>query len=144
MAISTYRVYLMRENSSQWEKLVDIKNYPDLLGTPEKIETTTLSDAQETFINGIKRGGEVQFTANYDVTTFETLRALENKEGKYAVWFGATGVEGAEEPKGQYGKFTFPGKISLGISGKGVNEVVEMTITIARTGAVTFDKGSEN
>ena len=46
--ISTYKTYLMyRTNSSgTWAKVVDITSFPDLIGTPERIDITTLSDAQ--------------------------------------------------------------------------------------------------
>lgn len=46
MAISTYKVFLMKGttsgSSTTYEKLVDIKDFPDLGGAPEMLETTTL------------------------------------------------------------------------------------------------------
>ena len=50
MAISTYKVYLMHKASAaaDYAKLVDIKSFPDLGGTPEMLETTTLSDPMQT------------------------------------------------------------------------------------------------
>ena len=47
MAISTYKVFLMKKKTTPeetYEKLVDIKEFPDLGGEPEMLETTTLSD----------------------------------------------------------------------------------------------------
>lgn len=46
MAISTYKVFLMKkaDTGEQWSKLIDIKEFPDLGGEPEMLETTTLSD----------------------------------------------------------------------------------------------------
>ena len=46
MAISTYKVFLMKKGDTgdTWSKLVDIKEFPDLGGEPEMLETTTLSD----------------------------------------------------------------------------------------------------
>ena len=35
MAISTYKIFLMQKNTSAWEKLIDIKEFPDLGGEPE-------------------------------------------------------------------------------------------------------------
>ena len=32
MAISTYKVFLMKQSGTTWAKLVDIKDYPDLGG----------------------------------------------------------------------------------------------------------------
>jgi len=44
MAISTYKTFLMHEQSGTYEKLIDIKEFPDLGGAPEMIDVTTLSD----------------------------------------------------------------------------------------------------
>lgn len=46
MAISTYKVFLMHKAGSEgtYTKLIDIKEFPDLGGEPEMLETTTLSD----------------------------------------------------------------------------------------------------
>lgn len=42
MAISTYKVFLMKKGTEPdtYEKLVDIKEFPDLGGEPEMLETT--------------------------------------------------------------------------------------------------------
>ena len=54
MAISTYKVFLMKKTENAYEKLVDIKDFPDLGGAPEMLETTTLSDKMQTYIPGIQ------------------------------------------------------------------------------------------
>ena len=56
MAISTYKVFLMKkaDTGEQWSKLIDIKEFPDLGGEPEMLETTTLSDNMQTYIAGIQ------------------------------------------------------------------------------------------
>ena len=43
MAISTYKVFLMKKGDSDetYSKLCDIKEFPDLGGEPEMLETTT-------------------------------------------------------------------------------------------------------
>ena len=44
MAMNTYGVVLQwGESAESVEKVVDIKDFPDLMGAPETIETTTLS-----------------------------------------------------------------------------------------------------
>ena len=68
MAISTYKSYLMYKNASSWEKLVDIKSFPDLGGTPELLETTTLSDSMTTNIMGIQSLDALEFECNYTLT----------------------------------------------------------------------------
>ena len=42
MATSTSNTFLMYNNGSAMVKLIDIKDFPDMGGEPEKIDTTTL------------------------------------------------------------------------------------------------------
>mgnify|MGYP000805487431 FL=1 len=139
MAISTYKVFLMKKNlPDTWAKLVDIKEFPDLGGEPEMLETTTLSDNMQTYIAGIQSLDGLTFTANYDMEDFQTLKALEGEENDYAVWFGGTGDAGSLTPDGSNGKFSFKGQLSVFPVGGGVNEVVDMSITIAPSTPITF------
>lgn len=131
MAISTYRVFLMHYSSSSYVKLVDIKSFPDLGGAPEMLETTTLSDSMQTYIAGIQSLDALEFEANYTKTDYTALKALEGKTEKYAVWFGGTGDGSDLTPTGSDGKFEFEGQLSVYAAGGGVNEVVNMNISIA-------------
>jgi len=130
MAISTYKVFLMKKGASDYSKLVDIKDFPDLGGSPELLETTTLSDKMQTYIPGIQTTDALEFTANYTKADYETLAALADTEGEYAVWFGGTEAGGVITPDGSQGKFSFKGKLNVHVVGGGVNEVVDMIITI--------------
>lgn len=132
MAISTYSVFLMSGST----KLVDVKDFPDLGGSPEMLETTTMSDKMQTYIPGIQSSDALEFTANYTKADFDTLKALEGTEGTYAVWFGGTENAGEVTPTGSDGKFTFSGYLSVFLVGGGVNEVVDMTITIAPSSSI--------
>lgn len=140
MAISTYKVFLMKKGASAdtYEKLVDIKEFPDLGGEPEMLETTTLSDNMQTYIAGIQSLDGLSFTANYDMTDFQKLKALEGKTDSYAVWFGGTESGGVVTPDGSNGKFEFDGQLSVYPVGGGVNEVVDMNISIAPSTPITF------
>lgn len=132
MAISTYKVFLMKKGTGEtYEKLVDIKSFPDLGGEPEMLETTTLSDNMQTYIPGIQSLDSLQFDANYDKTKFTELKAMEGETASYAVWFGATGEAPNLTPTGADGKFAFDGQLSVFPVGGGVNEVIDMRITIA-------------
>lgn len=133
MAISTYKVFLMHKGASEsaYTKLIDIKEFPDLGGDPEMLETTTLSDKMQTYIAGIQSLDGLSFTANYDLTNFKALKALEGKNEKYAVWFGGTENAGTLSPTGSDGKFSFDGQLTAYPTGGGVNEVVDIGITIA-------------
>ena len=136
MAISTYKTYLMKKGTGEtYTKLVDIKDYPDIMGSPEMLETTTLSDSMQTYIEGIQSSDALEFTINYDLDTFTTLNDLKGTETEFAIWFG--GSE-AGVPTGDEGKFEFKGYLSVKIVGKGVNEVREATISIAPSTPITL------
>ena len=122
MARSTYGIYLMHKNADTYEKLIDIKDFPDLGGAPEMLETTTLSNSMATFIEGIQSSDALEFSANYTKEDFIKCNDLKGKEEDYAVYFGEDGTDG---------KFTFKGYLSARVTGGGVNEVVGMTVSIA-------------
>lgn len=98
MAISTYKIFLMQKSSpgTTWTKLVDIKEFPDLGGDPEMLETTTLSDKMQTYIAGIQSLDALAFTANYTLTDYKALQALAGKTESYAVWFGGEETGGTD------------------------------------------------
>lgn len=129
MAISTYGIELMHKGTgSTYTKLVDIKDFPDLGGAPEMLETTTLSNSMQTYIEGIQSAEALEFTANYTKADYESLVALKSKEESYAVFFGEDGENGT---------FYFKGYLSVRVNGGGVNEVVGMTISIAPSTEIT-------
>ena len=140
MAISSYKSFLMTSTNSgtSWSKLIDIKEFPDLGGAPEMLDTTTLSDGARTYIPGIQETEALTFTANYTKADYQSLNALKDTEGNYAVWFGATVSGGVATPDGSAGKFSFKGYLDVFVAGGGVNEVVDMTITIAPSTVISF------
>lgn len=141
MAISTYKTFLMMKKEQTWEKVIDIKEFPDLGGAPELIETTTLSDKMQTNINGVQSLDALEFTANYTLDDYKKLQALEDIEHEYAVWFGGTETGGVLTPTGDDGKYKFKGQLAVYINGAGTNEVVEMTISIASSTVISIDAG---
>ena len=140
MAISTYKIFLMQKKENVWEKLIDIKEFPDLGGTPEMLETTTLTDRMQTYIPGIQSLDALEFTSNYTLDEYKKLKALDGIENDYAVWFGGTESGDTVTPTGVDGKFKFKGQLSVFPVGGGVNEVVDMTITIAPSTPITMDE----
>ena len=138
MALSTYKIFLMSStDGSKYEKLIDIKSFPDLGGAPEMLETTTLSDSMQTYIPGIQSLDALEFECNYTKEDFTKLKALEGKEQSYAVWFGGTGEGETLTPTGEHGKFNFKGQLSVYPVGGGVNEVVGMNVNIAPSTPIT-------
>lgn len=132
MAISSYNAKLMHYKESTWQQLIPVKTTPQLGGAPEMLETTTLDDNMQTFINGIQASEAMTFLANYDSEKYDELKSLENKTEKYAVWFGNDG-------QGSAGKFSFQGQLSVFVNDTSVNGVVEMTITIVPSTPIVKD-----
>lgn len=127
MAISSYGISLMwGETADAVAKVVDIKDFPDMIGDPNMIETTHLGDSQQTFIPGIRQSDTLSFTANYSKADFTAVHNDENKPLHYALTFS----DGS--------KFTWQGQHTCGIPGKGVDEVIEFTINIAASTPVEF------
>ena len=142
MAISTYKTFLMHGTGTgtiTYEKLIDIKEFPDLGGEPEMIDVTTLSDKIMHYIMGIQSNEGLTFTANYTKTDFTALKALEGLTEHYAVWFGGTESNGVLTPDGSEGKFSFDGQLSCFVAGGGVNAAVDMSITIAPSTDIDFE-----
>ena len=130
MAISSYNVVLKYgASSSELTKLCSIKDFPALGGAPELLETTTLEDAAQTFINGIQSMSAMEFTANYDLDDFKAVLATENKPGYYSLEFGKDGVDGV---------FAWQGEHTVWVEGAGVNAVVDMKISVAPSTKVSL------
>ena len=127
MAISTLGVTLkMGESSAALEKVVDIKDFPDLIGDPNMLETTTLSDPAVTNIPGIRSSDMLTFTCNYTKADFTAV----NEKANTALYYSLEFSDGS--------KFTWQGQHTCGVPGKGVDEVIEFTINIAASTAVEF------
>lgn len=138
-ATSTYKSYLMVKEGSEYEKLIDIKDFPDLGGEPEMLETTTLSDGMQTYVAGIQSLDALTFSANYIKEEYAKLKAMEGQKKDFAVWFGGTESAGVVTPSGDEGKFEFSGTLSVFVTGGGVNEVRGMNITIAPSTVITAE-----
>ena len=128
-ATSSYDTYLMIKESSTYTKLVDVIDIPDLIGEPELIDVTTLTDDSYCYIDGITANEMKTFNANYVKADYEKLKQLEGDPHDFAVYFGQDG---------SYGKFGFTGRLRVGVSGMGVNEARRMTINIVPTTPVTL------
>ncbi len=135
MATSTYMTFLMHRpaDADEWGKLLDITEFPDLGGDPEMIDVTTLSHRMRVYVPGVQEVEGLVFAANYDHDEYLALKALENRQEEYAVWFGGTENVGGglPTPTGSEGKFSFTGQLSVHVTGGGVNEARGMSIMIA-------------
>ena len=132
MASSSFKTFLMKKGTGDtYEKLVDIKDFPDLGGSPEMLETTTLSDPMQTYVEGIQSQDALEFTINYELAKYKELVGLKGVETDFAVWFGGDEQGNTITPTGAEGKFNFNGYLSVRVVGKGTNEVKEAVVSIA-------------
>jgi len=102
-------------------KVCPIKSYPDLFGSPDQIEITDLEDEEQKFVPGVRSMDSMEFTANFTLTTFKAVKALEGTDLKFELDFGEDGADG---------KFTWDGQLSVRVSGGDVNSAREMVIAV--------------
>lgn len=142
MATNTSKTYLVKKTtvggSTTLNKLCDIKDYPDLMGTNEQLEVTTLSDTVQKFIDGIKTGDKLEFLANYDKTDYSTIKALEGTELDLAVVFDGSDTNGVITVAEGGSEFEFKGYISIKVNGGSVNAVREMSLSVNVSSEVTL------
>lgn len=132
MAVSTAGTYLMykaTEGASSYTKLCDITNYPDLGGSPNKIDITDLScKNMKKSMMGLQEAPELNFECMYDKEVFKTISAL-NDSYHFAMYFGdETGVDG---------KYGWEGKVTVYVNGGGVDEARKMTVVTSAETEIT-------
>ncbi len=122
MALSTAGTYLMYETATPdtYAKLCDIRTYPDLGNTPNKLDTTTLSNLKyKTSIFGLQEELDFTFEALYDETVLTTIAGLTGTQS-FKVCFGdETGTDGG---------ISWDGEIVAYANGGEVDAVRLMTI----------------
>lgn len=130
---SSFKTYLMykADGKTSYEKLVDVKEIPDLGSAPNTLDATTLSDSQKVYVNDIFDPGSLEFTANYDADDFDRLKAIEGERLSFAVWMGAEVTAGEYVPTGSEGKFEFEGELAVWAKGASVSAIRDMGIAIA-------------
>lgn len=129
MAKCTNKTFLMikKDGASDFEKLIDITQYPDLGGAKEKIDVTTLSDTKKRTINGVEDVNDLEFSAWYEKADYEKLLEVEkaDKIDTYQLWFGEDGEDGI---------FEWAGKMAVYPASGGVNAAREMSFSITDEG----------
>ena len=98
--------------------LTNLQEIPELGGTSEAIEVTTLADKAHMYTDGLLNYGEsLEFKFLYEKEQFETLNALE----------GASGWQ-VKLPDGA--TCTFAGTSSVKLDGVGVNAALTYTLAV--------------
>lgn len=110
-------------------------DFPDMLGSPDKIQVTTQKDKQHKYIEGLLDPGDMAFTFGYEGmdagTNWATLKTAGNTEKTYQLVF----------PDGS--GFQWTGTVSLSMPGKGIGEALVFTANISPTGDIEEISASE-
>ena len=103
---------------STYTPLTNLQEIPDLGGTTEAIDITTLADGAYMYTDGLKDYGDsLEFTFLYEATQFTTLNAITN-----SVKWKVTLPDNTA--------CTFTGKCSVRLSGVGVNAALTYVLAI--------------
>lgn len=136
MALTTFGVKLKIGTD-----LYCIKSFPDIdpHGNPDQVETTTLCDEFHKYMDGLKNyADDLEFTANYDETEFDTLNSIGTTHKEVAILLtdGTTA-----DTTGANGHFDMAeAEIAVRLNAGGVGDVMEMTIVVKPRSAITFTK----
>lgn len=126
MATISKGIKLSYKNADAFVDLTNLQEIPDLGGTKESIEITTLADAAHVYTDGlISYGDSVEFKFLYEGSQFVTLNGLtEEVEWKVTL------------PEGE--ACTFKGTGSVRLDGVGVNAVLTYTLAIKPSSAMEW------
>lgn len=120
--------------TSNLTKLCKIKSYPQLGGTPEKIESTDLEDKMQTFVEGVQSVDDMQFTVNYEKDTYDSVKARTKTDKYFQLEFGENGADGI---------FSWTGTVSQFVNGGEVNGLREATLTCVPSSEIKDVAASE-
>lgn len=115
--------------------LPNLQATPEMGGTPEKVDVTTLADAERKYIQGIKDYGDLEFTFLYDADQEESAFAtLKSKEGVPTTEYKLTMPDGST--------FTFTADVSVRLGAAEVNGALTFIASFALQSDVAFQKGA--
>lgn len=118
MAVISKGITLSYKSGEEYVALTNLQEIPDIGGSSEAIDITTLADAAFMYTDGIKNYGDsLEFKFLYEKEQFTTLDALKESNG----WKVAL-PDGAE--------CTFDGTCSVRLDGVGVNAALTYTLAV--------------
>jgi hypothetical protein len=125
-AVISKGIKLSYGSGSAFTELTDLQEIPELGGTAESIEITTLADSAHMYTDGIKNYGDsLAFKFLYKKEQFTTLNGL-NGSNEWKV----------ELPDGA--SCTFSGTSSVALDGVGVNAALTYTLSIKPNSAMAW------
>lgn len=120
--------YKATSSGSTFTDLTNLQEFPDLGGSRDTVETTTLDDSAHVYIDGLENYGDsLEFTFLYEKTQFEALQALS---GNISWKVTLPGTSSAT--------CSFSGSCSVRLNGMGVNSVLTYTLAITPSSAAVW------
>jgi hypothetical protein len=117
-------ITLSYKNGGEYTVIPNLQEVPELGGTAEKVDVTTLADGNYKYINGIKDFGDLAFKFLYDnsgeTSNYRIVRGLE-ESGEVIDWK-------VEFPDGT--GFEFSGEVSTATDSQSVNSAITFTANI--------------
>ena len=136
---------LKNDTGTDFTVIPGLLEVPDIGGTTEKIDVTTLADTSRQYINGIKDYGELTFKFIYDglCCDGEGSEKISNYQYLYNV-FDQSGnepkrwkIEYNGTPTRKF-SFTFDGYGSLTMDAMSVNSALTFTLTITLASDISY------
>lgn len=107
-----------------------IKDFPSILGQRSALETTTLSDDAQTFIQGIRQQSDsFPFLANYDATVYDEINKLTGEQECKLTFSDGSG-------------YSWSGYVSASVNEGSVDAVLEMTISVTPSSVPVWAKAT--
>lgn len=130
-----YRQYSVSNLPTSYVKVADITDFPDLIGETENIESTTMSDRQRTYEQGLQDTPTDSFSAQFNRTVYESLQDLIDKNGRNAKYRFCLLISDSKSV------FDWVGSINIGLGGGAINEIISMPLSISFATCVKLRKG---
>lgn len=125
-----------KKDGSNYAVIANLQECPELGGTAENVEVTTLADGNKKYIKGIKDFGELAFKFLYDnsgaESNYRIVRGLE--EAGNAVEWKVTFPDNTS--------FAFSGEVTTAIDSAAVNAALTFTATITLNSDITVTNPS--
>ena len=125
-----------KKEGSTYDVIANLQECPELGGTAENVEVTTLADGNKKYIKGIKDFGELAFKFLYDnsgaQSNYRIVRGLE-EAGNVVDWKVTFPDNTA---------FAFSGEVTTAIDSAAVNAALTFTATITLNSDITVTNPS--
>lgn len=117
-----------KATGSTFTDLTNLQEIPDLGGSADSVEVTTLDDVAHMYINGLlDYGDSLDFTFLYEKAQFTTLSALTGSINWKVTLPGTGGLTA-----------TFDAEPSVKLNGVGVNDAITYTLSLKPSSAIAF------